>query len=135
MLLIILQDLALRSTCLYKVTVFMLRVMTMQLSLMYCCFRLTEEDFRGDRYKQHPHELRGNNDLLVITRPDVIADIHNEFLEAGADILETNTFNGTRTSQVRLLPTELRFCRCEHELMLLDACLSAYISAQVGKAG
>ncbi|KAL0041777.1 hypothetical protein WJX79_004152 [Trebouxia sp. C0005] len=61
--------------------------------------KLTEEDFRGDRYKQHPHELRGNNDLLVITRPDVIADIHNEFLEAGADILETNTFNGTRTSQ------------------------------------
>ncbi len=62
--------------------------------------RLTEEDFRGDRYKNHPDELRGNNDLLVITRPDVIADIHNDFLAAGADILETNTFNGTRTSQV-----------------------------------
>ena len=62
--------------------------------------RLTEEDFRGERYKSHAHELRGNNDLLVITRPDVIADIHNEFLAAGADILETNTFNGTRTSQV-----------------------------------
>ena len=70
---------------------------------LMCWFRLTEEDFRGDRYKQHPHELRGNNDLLVITRPDVIADIHTQFLEAGADILETNTFNGTRTSQVRLL--------------------------------
>ena len=66
-------------------------------------FRLTEEDFRGDRYKNHPDELRGNNDLLVITRPDVIADIHNDFLMAGADILETNTFNGTRTSQV--IPT------------------------------
>jgi len=65
--------------------------------------RLTEEDFRGDRYKNHPDELRGNNDLLVITRPDVIADIHNDFLAAGADILETNTFNGTRTSQV--IPT------------------------------
>ena len=61
---------------------------------------MTEEDFRGERYKEHAHELRGNNDLLVITRPDVISDIHNEFLEAGADILETNTFNGTRTSQV-----------------------------------
>ena len=70
-------------------------------SCCYCC-RLTEEDFRGERYKSHPHELRGNNDLLVITRPDVITDIHNEFLEAGADILETNTFNGTRTSQVSL---------------------------------
>ena len=62
--------------------------------------RLNEEDFRGDRYKSHPDELKGNNDLLVITRPDIIAGIHNEFLEAGADILETNTFNGTRTSQV-----------------------------------
>ena len=61
---------------------------------------MSEEDFRGDRYKSHPDELKGNNDLLVITRPDIIAGIHNEFLEAGADILETNTFNGTRTSQV-----------------------------------
>ena len=67
---------------------------------MCCIGRLTEEDFRGERYRDHPDELRGNNDLLVITRPDVIADIHNEFLAAGADILETNTFNGTRTSQV-----------------------------------
>ena len=63
-------------------------------------YRLTEEDFRGTRYKDHADELRGNNDLLVITRPDIIAGIHDEFLEAGADILETNTFNGTRTSQV-----------------------------------
>ena len=68
-----------------------------------CCCRLTEDDFRGERYKAHAHELKGNNDLLVITRPDVIAGIHNEFLEAGADILETNTFNGTRTSQVSKL--------------------------------
>jgi len=67
---------------------------------MFVPIRLTEEDFRGERYKSHPDELRGNNDLLVITRPDVIADIHNDFLQAGADILETNTFNGTRTSQV-----------------------------------
>ena len=59
-----------------------------------------EEDFRGTRFKSHTDELKGNNDLLVITRPDIIAGIHNEFLAAGADILETNTFNGTRTSQV-----------------------------------
>ena len=71
--------------------------------MMCGCSRLTEEDFRGGRYKSHAHELKGNNDLLVITRPDVIAGIHNEFLEAGADILETNTFNGTRTSQVSCL--------------------------------
>lgn len=61
-------------------------------------FRLDEEDFRGERYKDHAHELKGNNDLLVITRPDVIAQIHTGFLEAGADIIETNTFNGTTIS-------------------------------------
>ena len=83
--------------------------------------RLTEEDFRGDRYKDHKHELRGNNDLLVITRPDVISDIHTEFLEAGADILETNTFNGTRTSQVRF-PADLASAKAAS---VRDMCLHA----------
>jgi hypothetical protein len=62
-------------------------------------FKLTEEDFRGERYANHPHELKGNNDLLVITRPDVIYDIHMQYLVGGADIIETNTFNGTTISQ------------------------------------
>ena len=62
-------------------------------------FKLEEEDFRGERYKDHGHELKGNNDLLVITRPDVIEQIHTDYLTAGADIIETNTFNGTTISQ------------------------------------
>jgi hypothetical protein len=62
-------------------------------------FKLEEEDFRGERYKDHGHELKGNNDLLVITRPDVIEQIHTDYLNAGADIIETNTFNGTTISQ------------------------------------
>ncbi len=62
-------------------------------------FTLTEADFRGERYAKHSHELKGNNDLLVITRPDVIGKIHTAYLEAGADIIETNTFNGTWISQ------------------------------------
>jgi 5-methyltetrahydrofolate--homocysteine methyltransferase len=61
--------------------------------------QLTEADFRGERFKDHPRDLRGNNDLLVLTRPDVILGIHREYLAAGADILETNTFNGTSISQ------------------------------------
>ena len=61
--------------------------------------RLTEEDFQGERYKNHSHELKGNNDILVITRPDVISQIHTDYLEAGADIIETNTFNGTSISR------------------------------------
>src|SRR5436853_3828174 len=62
-------------------------------------YGLTEEQFRGDRFKDHPKDLRGNNDLLTITRPQVIREIHEQYLEAGADILETNTFNSTSISQ------------------------------------
>ena len=57
--------------------------------------RLQEQDYRGDRFKDHPGQLKGNNDLLVITKPSVVRDIHRAYLDAGADILETNTFNGT----------------------------------------
>lgn len=60
---------------------------------------LTEEDFRGERFKDHKHPLKGNNDLLSLTRPDIILDIHRQYLEAGADIIETNTFSGTTIAQ------------------------------------
>jgi 5-methyltetrahydrofolate--homocysteine methyltransferase len=60
---------------------------------------LTDEDFRGARFKDHPQDLKGNSDLLVLTRPDDIARIHAQYLEAGADIIETNTFTATRVSQ------------------------------------
>ncbi|MFD2514090.1 methionine synthase [Pontibacter locisalis] len=58
-------------------------------------YKLSEEDFRGERFKNHLGDLKGNNDLLSITRPDIIKSIHAEYLEAGADIVETNTFSGT----------------------------------------
>lgn len=61
--------------------------------------RLEEEDFRGDRFKNHSHLLKGNNDLLSITRPDIIKEIHAQYFEAGADIAETNTFSGTTIAQ------------------------------------
>lgn len=60
---------------------------------------LTEADFRGERFKNHTHPLKGNNDLLSITRPDIIKDIHRQYFEAGADIAETNTFSGTTIAQ------------------------------------
>ena len=62
-------------------------------------FKLTEEDFRGERFKNHHKDLKGNGDVLSLTRPDVIAGIHRRFLEAGADIIETNTFSGQTISQ------------------------------------
>jgi len=61
--------------------------------------KLSDGDFRGQRFSDHPHDLSGNNDLLSITQPEIIADIHRSYLEAGADIIETNTFNSTRSSQ------------------------------------
>ncbi len=60
---------------------------------------LVEADYRGERFKSHAKDLKGNNDLLCLTRPDVIGGIHAAYLEAGADILETDTFNATRVSQ------------------------------------
>jgi len=61
--------------------------------------KLTEADFRGARFRNHPKDLRGNNDLLILTRPDVIRDIHEQYLAAGADIIETNTFSSTAVAQ------------------------------------
>ncbi|OGA23947.1 MAG: methionine synthase, partial [Betaproteobacteria bacterium RIFCSPLOWO2_02_FULL_67_26] len=62
-------------------------------------YRLSEADYRGQRFADHPHDLKGNNDLLVLTRPQVIREIHEQYLAAGADVIETNTFNSTAISQ------------------------------------
>jgi 5-methyltetrahydrofolate--homocysteine methyltransferase len=61
--------------------------------------KLEEADYRGDRFADWPRDLKGNNDLLVITRPQAVADIHDAYCAAGADIIETNTFNANRISQ------------------------------------
>ena len=61
--------------------------------------KLEEKDFRGDILKDHPHPLKGNNDLLSVTRPDIIKDIHRQYFAAGADIAETNTFGSTWVAQ------------------------------------
>ncbi len=62
-------------------------------------YKLNEADFRGERFKSHPKDLKGNNDLLQLTRPDVIREIHEQYLAAGADIVETNTFGATSVAQ------------------------------------
>ncbi len=61
--------------------------------------QLSEEDFRGERFSDWPSDLKGNNDLLALTCPEVVTRIHRDYLEAGADIIETNTFNSTQLSQ------------------------------------
>ena len=61
-------------------------------------YKLEEADYRGERFKDYPSDLKGNNDLLCVTRPDIIVAIHKKYLEAGADIIETNTFNAQQVS-------------------------------------
>ncbi|MBO6566201.1 MAG: homocysteine S-methyltransferase family protein, partial [Pseudomonadales bacterium] len=61
--------------------------------------KLSEADYRGDRFADHDGLLKGNNELLTLTRPDVIRDIHLDYLRAGTDILETNTFTANSVSQ------------------------------------
>ncbi|MDR2625700.1 MAG: methionine synthase [Zoogloeaceae bacterium] len=72
-------------------------------------YGLTEADYRGERLLQHPRDLKGNNDLLTLTCPEVIREIHGQYLAAGADIIETNTFNATAISQADYNLTELVF--------------------------
>jgi len=79
-------------------------------------YGLSEDDFRGDRFADHPGQLQGNNDLLSLTRPEVIEEIHRSFLEAGADLIETNTFSAQAISQADYGMEEL-----SHELNVASA--------------
>ncbi len=65
--------------------------------------KLSETDFRGERFKNHPHDLKGNNDFLSLTQPEIIKNIHRAYLEAGSDIIETNTFSSTTVAQADYL--------------------------------
>ena len=74
-------------------------IMDGAMGTMIQSYKLMDNDFRGEQFADHPHDLKGNNDLLSLTRPDVIEEIHKDFLEAGADFIETNTFNANGLSQ------------------------------------
>jgi len=82
-------------------------------------YALQEADYRGSRFADHAHDLKGNNDLLLLTRPEIIQAIHGDYLEAGADIIETNTFNATRVSQA-----DYRLESIVHELNVAGARLA-----------
>ena len=82
-------------------------------------YKLSEDDYRGTRFANHPSELRGNNDILSLTQPQIIEEIHAEYLEAGADILETNTFNSNPISQ-----TDYRMQDLTYEINLESARLA-----------
>ncbi len=83
------------------VTLFQERIVVLDgaTGTMIQAYELAESDFRNERFKDHGHDQKGNNDLLTLTRPDIIREIHNAYIAAGTDIIETNTFNATTISQ------------------------------------
>jgi 5-methyltetrahydrofolate--homocysteine methyltransferase len=87
------------TTVLHQLLASRILVLDGAMGTMIQRLKLTDEQFRGERFKAHPTDLKGNSDLLVLTRPDDIAGIHAQYLEAGADIIETNTFTATSISQ------------------------------------
>ena len=87
-----------RTATLEKALMHRILVLDGAMGTMIQRYRLTEADYRGERFAAWQKDLRGNNDLLTLTRPQVIREIHRQYLEAGADILETNTFNSTSVS-------------------------------------
>ncbi len=87
-----------RVAALYKAAAQRILIIDGAMGTMIQRHKLSEEDYRGARFKDWPQDLKGNNDLLVLTQPDIIRDIHNAYFEAGADIAETNTFNAQRIS-------------------------------------
>ncbi|MCB1903490.1 MAG: homocysteine S-methyltransferase family protein, partial [Gammaproteobacteria bacterium] len=86
--------------------------------------RLEEDGYRGERFRDWSCDLKGNNDLLTLTRPDIIRAIHQAYLDAGADIIETNTFNANRISMADYAMEELSF-----ELNLASATLASQLAA------
>jgi 5-methyltetrahydrofolate--homocysteine methyltransferase len=87
------------SDLLYKIAQERILILDGAMGTMIQRYKLEEEDYRGDRWINHTHPLKGNNDLLSITRPEIIKEIHRQYFEAGADIVETNTFSGTTIAQ------------------------------------
>ena len=104
--------------------------------------KLTEEDFRGKFLKNHPHDLKGDNDILSLTQPEIVKDIHREFLAAGAEILGTNTFNGTSVSQSDYQTEHLVYelnrqaailaKECAAEFMKKDPSVLRFVSGTIG---
>jgi 5-methyltetrahydrofolate--homocysteine methyltransferase len=82
-------------------------------------YRLTEEQFRGERFADHPQDVKGNNELLSLTRPSIITEIHEQYLDAGADLVETNTFGATAVAQA-----DYRLADIAYELNVASARLA-----------
>ncbi|QJD58532.1 methionine synthase [Pseudomonas sp. gcc21] len=102
-------DLNARLTALHEALRQRILILDGGMGTMIQSYRLEESDFRGERFADWPTDLKGNNDLLILTRPDAIGAMEKAYLDAGADIIETNTFNSTRVSQADYGMQELAY--------------------------
>ena len=118
---------------LYKALASRILILDGAMGTMIQRYKLAEADYRGDRFADWPSPLKGNNDLLSLTRPDIIEAIHREYLDAGADIIETNTFSGTTSARadygMESLVTELNYESAKIARRVCDA----YTAANPGK--
>ncbi len=103
------SDLSTRLTALHEALRQRILILDGGMGTMIQSFKLEEADYRGERFADWPMDLKGNNDLLILTQPDKIAAIERAYLDAGADIIETNTFNATRVSQADYGMQELAY--------------------------
>jgi 5-methyltetrahydrofolate--homocysteine methyltransferase len=94
---------------------------------------LTEEDFRGERFKDHPCDVKGNNDLLNLTRPDIIKAIHTEYMKAGTDIIETNTFSTQRISLADYQMEELDYEMSFEGAKIAKEAVNEFMAANPGR--
>jgi 5-methyltetrahydrofolate--homocysteine methyltransferase len=108
-------------------------------------YKLDEAAFRGERFKDWPQDLKGNNDLLSLTQPQIIQAIHRQYLEAGADIIESNTFNSTTISladyKLEKLAYELNVAGARNARIAADAVMAAqpdrvcFVAGALGPTG
>ena len=98
-------------------------------------YKLTEAQYRGERFADWPVDLKGNNDLLVLTQPQIIAEIHQAYLDAGADIIETNSFNATAIAMadydMQALVWELNFAAAK---LVKDLCVAQTAATPTSRA-
>lgn len=97
--------------------------------------KLQEADYRGERFKDWSYDVKGNNDLLVLTRPDIIKGIHRQYLEAGADIIETDTFNAQKISLADYHMEELAYEINVAAAKIAREAINEFLSSPAGKGG
>ena len=96
------------------------------MAVLFKNYSLSEEEFRGEQYADHEHPLQGNHDILNITQPSIVAEVHDGYLEAGCDIISTNTFNATSIAQEDFATQDICFDLNQRAANIARTCADAF---------